>query len=130
MKPMDVYLSHQALLQIEALSLISPGSEGILCGHKKGQRFFVENILSAPGVFSAPPERLHRLQGLLQELFLGFFSFDPQKEKNRGMLCPGLVGKVILDINSRPEKRPSLSALVIDYDGTFRLLPLKIKKEA
>ncbi len=127
---MDVYLSRQALLQIEALSLISPASEGILCGHKKGQRFFVENILSAVGVFAAPPERMRRLQDLLQESFLGFFSLDLSEEKGDGVLGPSSVGKVFLDIRSRTEKKPTMSASVFDYDGTFRLLPVKIKKEA
>ena len=31
---------------------------------------------------------------------------------------------------SRPEKKPSLTASVFDYDGAFRLLPIKIRKEA
>ncbi|MGB2906401.1 MAG: hypothetical protein WBB73_04830 [Candidatus Aminicenantaceae bacterium] len=125
---MDVYLSRQALLQMEALAVISDEGEGILLGHKQGQRCFVENILPAQGVFSAVPERLRRLQDLLQDSFLGFFSLDSKEVKIGAVMGPASVGKVFLDIHSRPEKKPSFSASVIEYDGTFRLLPVKINK--
>jgi len=127
-RAMDVYLSRQALLQLEAMSVISDEGEGILYGHKQGHRFFVENVLPAQGVFSSAPERLRRLQDLLQSSFLGFFSLDSGEVKMGDVMGPAFVGKVFLDIRSRPEKKPSFSASIIDYDGTFRLLPVKIKK--
>ena len=128
MRRMDVYLSRQALLQLEAMSVISGEGEGILYGHKQGHRFFVENVLPAQGVFSSAPERLRRLQDLLQDSFLGFFSLDSREVKMEDVMGPTSVGKVFLDVRSRPEKKPSFSASIIEYDGTFRLLPVKIKK--
>jgi hypothetical protein len=127
---MDIYLTRRALLQIEALTIISEGGEGILCGHKRGGRYFVEDVLSVQGVFAATPERMGRLRDLLQESFLGYFILDRREDRSGDLLGPGAVGKVLLDIRSRPEKKPSLTASVFDYDGAFRLLPIKIRKEA
>jgi hypothetical protein len=110
--------------------LISDGGEGILCGHKQGHRYFVENVLSSQGILALTPDRMKRLQDLLQGSFLGYFVIDPEEDKTGALLGPGAVGKVFLDIRSRPEKKPGLTASVFDYDGTFRLLPIKIKKEA
>ncbi|MFA9453128.1 MAG: hypothetical protein ACERK6_04360 [Candidatus Aminicenantaceae bacterium] len=127
---MDVYLSRLAQLQLEALSVISDEGGGILYGHNQGHRFFVENVLPAQGVFSAAPERLRRLQDLLQDSFLGFFSLNSGEDKSESVMGPASVGKVFLVVHNRPEKKSGFSASVIEYDGTFRLLPVKIKKEA
>lgn len=126
---MDVYLSRGALLQLEALRLISDKGQGILNGHKRGQRFFVEHILPIEGTLSLSPERLRSLQDLLRESFLGFFSFDSGESQEQREWGPAYVGKVILGIDSRPGSKPRFRASVIDFDGAFRLLPLKIRKE-
>jgi hypothetical protein len=126
---MDVYLSRQALHQFEALNVMSAGKEGILDGHKRGQRFLVEHILPIEGALSPSPESLRRLQDFFQESFLGFFSFDSGKSQDQRAWGPAYVGKVFLEIVSRPGSKPLYRASVIEFDGAFRLLPLKIKKE-
>jgi hypothetical protein len=126
---MDVYLSRQAMLQLEALDVMSAGKEGILSGHKRGQRFFVEYILQMEGTPSLSSERLRPLQNLLQESFLGFFCFDSRESREQREWGPNHMGKVFLEIDSRPGSKPRFRASVIDFDGTFRLLPVKVRKE-
>ena len=126
---MDVYLSRQAMLQLEALNVMSAGKEGILSGHKRGQRFFVEYILQMEGMPSLASERLRPLQDLLKESFLGFFSFDPGDSREQREWGPGHMGKIFLEIDNRPGSKPRFRASVIDFDGTFRLLPVKVRKE-
>ena len=129
MRPMDVYLSRQAMQQLEALNVMSAGKEGILSGHKRGSRFFVEYILQMEGTLYSSSESLRPLQDLLKESFLGFFSFDARESRERGEWGPGHMGKVFLEIERRPGLKPRFRAAVIDFDGTFRLLPIKVKKE-
>ena len=129
MRAMDVYLSRQAMLQLEALDVMAAGKEGLLNGHKRGYRFFVQHILPAEGSLSLSPERLRRLQDLLQDSFLGFFSFDVEDSREQREWGPNHMGKVLLEIDSRPGKKPRFRASVIDFDGTFRLLPIKVRKE-
>ena len=126
---MDVYLTRQALLQVEALTRISDRSEGILCGHRRAQRFFVEYILPIPGVTSAPPERMESLRGLLQESLLGYFRIGAGPDEAATGQDPGSVGRVFLEVHPREGKTPELAASMVDFDGAFRLQPLKIKKE-
>ncbi|MFC2141595.1 hypothetical protein ACFLR7_01520 [Acidobacteriota bacterium] len=129
MMPMDVYLSRQAMQQLEALNVMSAGKEGILSGHKRGQRFFVENILQMEGTLSPSPDSLRPLQDLLQESFLGFFSFDSHESREQREWGPNHMGKVFLEIDSRPDSKPHIRAAVIDFDGTFRLQPITVRKE-
>jgi hypothetical protein len=129
MRAMDVYLTCQAMLQLEALDVMAAGKDGILSGHKRGQRFFVQHILPAEGSLSLSSERLRRLQDLLQDSFLGFFSFDPGDSREQREWGPNHMGKVFLEIDSRPGSKPRFRASVIDFDGTFRLLPVKVRKE-
>lgn len=129
MMPMDVYLSRQAMLQLEVLNVMSAGREGIMSGHKRGQRFFVEHILQMEGTLSLSPDSLRPMQDLLQGSFLGFFIFDTGENQGQKEWGPGHMGKVLLEIESRPGSKPRFRASVIDFDGTFRLLPIKVRKE-
>ena len=128
MIPMDVYLSRNALIQLETLRILSERGEGLLNGHKRGRRHFVEHILPAGGALSASPEILRRLQDLLQESFLGFFIFDSGENQRQVTWGPSAMGKVFLEIVGPPGSKPRFRASVIDFDGTFRLVPLRIIK--
>jgi hypothetical protein len=125
---MDVYLSREALEELEALRAFTAKGEGILRGHKRGQRFFVEHILPIPGVVSASEAKLRHVQDIYSEAFLGFFSTDPGPAKKAKAQTPGTVGKVLLEIGSREEEKPVWRAFLFDFDGEFRLVPIKIKK--
>jgi len=129
MKFMDVYLSRRALLEIEALRIITKQGQGILNGHKRGQRFFVEHILQMGSTLSASHEKLRRLKDLLRESFLGFFSFDSGETREQREWGPSYMGKVFLEIESRPGSKPRFRAFVIDFDGTFKLRPVKVRQE-
>jgi hypothetical protein len=126
---MDVYLTRRALQQLEALGAMSAGKEGILNGHKRGQRFFVEHILQMEGTLPPSPENPRFLHDHFRGSFLGFFSFDSGGSREQREWGPAQVGKVFLEIDGRPGSKPRYRASLIDFDGTFRLLPVKVKKE-
>jgi hypothetical protein len=125
---MDVYLSREALQELEALRILAGRGEGILRGHRRGQRFFVEHILPIPGAVSASKAKLRQIQDFYPEAFLGFFCTDPGAAKKKKVQIPQTVGKVFLEISSRETEKPVWQAHLIDYDGSFRLAPLKILK--
>ena len=123
---MDVYLSREAQQELEATRILAGKGEGILRGHRMGQRFFVEHILMIPGIVSGPKARLHKIQDIFPEGFLGFFCTDPGQAQKTKAQAPQTVGKVLLEISFRDAERPVWTAHLIDYDGAFRLVPLKI----
>ncbi len=126
---MDVYISRNAQIQLEAILLLSPEAQGILGGHKQGQRFFVENIAAIPGTLRLPVEKHTQLQDLLQETFLGYFSTHPMKDHEKKLLGPAVMGKIFLEVRTLPDQKNAFQAYVIDYDGTFLLTSIKTKKE-
>ena len=126
---MDVYLSRDALVQLQAILLLSPAAVGILSGHKQGQRHFVENITAVPGALTIPVEKHIQIQDLMQDGFLGFFSTRPLEDPKKKLLVPAVMGKIILEVVPGRDQKDAFQAYVIDYDGTFLLTPIKIKKE-
>lgn len=127
---MDVYLSRDALQELEALQTLAGKGEGILRGHRRGQRFFVEHILPIPRIVSASEAKLRQVQDIFPEAFVGFFCTDPGPGKKANALGPQTMGKVFLEIDSREAERPVWQAFLIDYDGVFRLVPIKILKSS
>lgn len=126
---MDVYLSRNALVQLQAILLLSTAAEGILNGHKQGQRYFVENITAASGALTMTVEKHIQIQDLMQDGFLGFFSTRPLGDRKKKLLGPAVMGKIILEVASGPDQKDEFQAYVIDYDGTFLLTPIKTKQE-
>ena len=126
---MDVYLSQNIQVQLETIVLLFPAAQGILSGHKQGQRYFVENITAVPGALTLPMKKHLHVQDLLQDAFLGYFSTHPLGDREKKLLSPAVMGKIILEVTTGPDQKDKFQAYVIDYDGTFLLTPIKIKKE-
>ncbi len=126
---MDSYLSQEAYKSLTALNLISSssGSDGLLIGHKRGHRFFVEKILpSLPGFFPSL-KKYHELDQFFKGKLLGFFSFNPDEKKLKKILAPFACGKLFLEVSSNPKKRMAIKSYVIDYENEFFLLPVGLK---
>ena len=127
---MDAYLSQGAYLSLAALTLLAPAaySDGLLIGHKRGHRFFVENTLSSmPGFFSSI-KKYHELEKLYQGKLLGFYSFRPDEKKINKILAPWAYGKLFLKIQTSPQKKMFIKSFAVDYKNNFFLLPVKLIK--
>jgi len=125
---MDAYLSQEAYQSLTALNLISSSSssDGLLIGHKRGHRFFVEKIFpSLPGFFPSL-KKYHELDQLFNGKLLGFFSFSPGEKKIKKILAPFACGKLFLEISSNQQKKMTIKSYVIDYENEFLLLPVKL----
>lgn len=125
---MDAYLSQEAYQSLAALILISSrsNSDGLLIGHKRGHRFFVEKIFpSLPGFFPSL-KKYHELDQLFNGKLLGFFSFEPDEKKIKKILAPFACGKLFLEINLSKQKKMTVKSYVIDYKNEFFLLPVEL----
>jgi hypothetical protein len=125
---MDSYLSQEAYKYLTALSIISSSSssDGLLIGHKRGHRFFVEKIFpSLPGFFPSL-KKYHELDQLFNGKLLGFFSFNPDEKKLKKILAPFACGKLFLEISSNQQKKMTIKSYVIDYENEFFLIPVRL----
>ncbi len=123
---MDAYLSQEAYQSLTALNLISSSSssDGLLIGHKRGHRFFVEKIFpTLPGFFPSL-KKYHELDQLFNGKLLGFFSFNPDEKKIKRILAPFACGKLFLEISSNQQKKMTIKSYVVDYENEFFLLPV------
>ncbi|NIM57891.1 MAG: hypothetical protein GTO16_02970 [Candidatus Aminicenantes bacterium] len=123
---MDAYLFQEAYQSLKVINLISSSSnsDGLLVGHRRGHRFFVEKILpSLPGFFPSL-KKYHELDQFLNGKLLGFYSFNPEEEKIKKILAPFACGKLFLKISSNQQKKMTVKSYVIDYENEFFLLPL------
>jgi hypothetical protein len=126
---MDSYLSQEAYKSLTALNIISSSSssDGLLIGHIRGHRFFVEKIFpSLPGFFPSL-KKYNELDQLFNGKLLGFFSFNPDEKKLKKILAPFACGKLFLEINSNPQKKMTIKSYVIEYENEFFLLPVGLK---
>jgi len=131
---MDVFLSEDALLLLRAHALEGQGKDqgGLLLGHKRGQRFIVEQVYPSRGHFF-PSERIYwALDRLFRGKIIGFYSFASSPKIAARVLQPFAYGKVYLRITLRPKSRWTLKPHVIEYKDSFFLLPIALdspKKE-
>ena len=128
---MDTYLSPEARQSLNVINLISSSSisDGLLIGHKRGHRFFVEKSLpSLPGFFSSL-KKYHELDQLFNGKLLGFFSFNPDEKKIKKILAPFACGKLFLEISSNQQRKITIKSYVIDYENEFFLLPVGLTSQ-
>jgi len=128
---MDAYLSHEACQSLNFINLISSSSisDGLLIGHKRGHRFFVEKILpSLPGFFPSL-KKYHELDQFFNGKLLGFFSFNPDEKKIKKILAPFACGKLFLEISSNQQRKITIKSYVIDYENEFFLLPVGLTSQ-
>jgi hypothetical protein len=124
---MDAYLSQEALQALRALSLISSNPDGIVLGHKRGQRFIIEKVLSSQKSFFPSLEKFFELNRLLDNKVLGFFSFHPEKNKLKKILSPFAYGMLFLKMGLIDNRKLEVKSYVIDYKKEFFLKEIKLK---
>ena len=127
---MDVFLAAEARLALAGLSMVAGRTrpKGLLLGHRRGPRYFVESIFAAGADFGFSPAAVRRLDALFGSRVIGFFAFRPNAVTRRALLRPFAVGRVLVAVGGRG----AMSASAIDFDGRFRLnrLPLRLDQKA
>jgi hypothetical protein len=126
---MDMFLSKEALLYLKGQALEPPGQapSGLLLGHKRGQRFYVERVYPARESFFSSEGNYWAFRRLFGEKIIGFYSFTSADAAAKPeILQPFAYGKLFLRITRRPKNRLSLKPHVIEYKDSFFLLPISL----
>jgi hypothetical protein len=125
---MDVYLSEEAFIYLKGQALESSVKNhgGLLIGHKRGQRFFVEKVYPSRESYISSERNYWALDRLFDGKIIGFFSFTSGAEKALKILQPFAYGKLFLRIALRPKNRLTLKPYVIEYKDSFFLLPISL----
>lgn len=126
---MDAQLSQDAYRSLQALGLISSSSisDGLLIGHKRGHRFFVEKIFTTQKGFFPSLKKFHGLNQLFNEKLIGFFSFNTNDRKTKKILAPFAYGKLFLQIEMNEQKKMRIKSYAVEYEKTFYLFPIRLK---
>lgn len=125
---MDVFLSADAQRTLQALSVLSAAksASGLLLGHKRAGRFFVEAAFPAPAGFRPGPGNFFVLNETFQGRIIGFFLFDGSPAARRAYLQPLACGRCLVAVTRRKSRDIACRAFVVDYDGRFRLDPINV----
>ena len=125
---MDVYLSEEArqFLSAQALEIPRRRVDGLLLGHRRGPRFFVERIYPCPLRPFLSIERYRALSLIFEDKIIGFYASGRWTEKNGRRIPPFAVNKLYLEFDSHPRKGLNLRPAVAEYDGSFGLVPVAL----
>ncbi|MCJ7579929.1 MAG: hypothetical protein MUP98_05275 [Candidatus Aminicenantes bacterium] len=125
---MDVYFSRESIQTLEAKKIIATqqNSDGIILGHKRGQSFFVEKIVSTTRGFFPSLEKYYSLNTIYKDSIVGFYSFFHEEKKTKKILAPFAHGKLYLDVPVSTSNLLKIKAYSIEYDKTFFFSPLKL----
>ena len=125
MMAMDAYLSQEAQQFLTAAGLVSHRSSGLLLGHLRGHRFFVEKAFPFPKNSSLSLKKLIQLHQHFQDSIIGFFSFQSDDKILDRLMTPFSMGKLFLKIEICEEM--IIQPFIIEYADKFFLSPLTLK---
>lgn len=123
---MDVFITPEARLEIEALRIVRPGPAtwGFLIGHKRGFRYIVEKVFPAGSGRSLPDERLvTELDRVWPGKMIGLFAVRPGAAFRKAVMGPMFYGKLVLSLGSTA-RGPSLRPAVVEFERNFFLEPI------
>jgi hypothetical protein len=126
---MDVFLSEDAVLLLRAHALDGQEKDrgGLLLGHKRGQRFIVEQVYPSRERFFSSERTYWALDRLFRGKIIGFYSFASSQKKAPPVLRPFAYGKIFLRITLGPKHRWTLKPHVIEFKDSFFLLPIALR---
>lgn len=129
---MDAYLSEEALGRLKACLLLAGRSAaaGFLLGHKRGHRVFVESVFPTSRGFFSSPQKFREADAALGGKVVGFFFSGKNSGHERTLLQPIAMGKLYLEILSFSKDKVEILSSLIDFDGEFMFMPLKLKVPA
>ncbi len=125
---MDVYLSEEARqhLGAQALEKSRGPAGGLLLGHRRGPRFFVERIYPCPLRPFLSIEKYHALSQIFNNKIIGFYFSGPPTIKGKPKFPPFAVNKLYLEFAPHPNKGLTLRPAVVEYAGSFELVPVAL----
>lgn len=124
---MDAYLSYEAYSSLEALNMVKGDHDGLLLGHIRGHRYFVEKIFPTQKGFFSSQEQFLSLNQHFGDRVIGFFSFNPDERNAKKILAPLTQGKLYLSIHSQDDNTLDIRSFRIDYKDRFYLFPIRHK---
>ncbi len=113
----------EAQREIEALRAFKPraGTWGVLVGHRRGPRYFVEKIVAAGGPGVLPGERLlEALDRIWPGGVIGLVAVGPNAAFRKAVLSPAWYRKLVLQPTGS-SRRPALRAAVVEFGRKFFL---------
>jgi len=122
---MDVYLSEEAGQHLQAQALEMPGRRagGLLLGHRRAGRFFVERVYPC-SLGKLPTDRKYRaLDRIFEGKIIGFYSSGRRAGAAAGKWPPFSYNKLYLKFDLHPEKGLILKPAVVEYTDSFHLVP-------
>jgi hypothetical protein len=129
---MDAYLSKEALNYLEAERLGSPRNigRGLLLGHRRGPRFFVEKVYPLGGRGFPSEIQFWEFDRVFGGRIIGFYASGSRRRSVPQVLRPFAYGKLFLEIadSSNRQRRLALKPHVIEYDDHFFLSPIALAK--
>jgi hypothetical protein len=122
---MDAYLSEEARreLRAQALELPRRKARGLLLGHRRGGRFFVERIYPCSFPFFPSARQFQELDGVFEGKIIGFYASGGLSRSEAAKSPPFATNKLYLGFALHPKKGLVLSPAVVEYSGSFELVP-------
>jgi hypothetical protein len=124
----DAFLSADAGRALRALSVLptAKGASGLLIGHKRAGRFFVESVLPAPAGFKPGAGNFPALNDIFGGRIIGFFVAGTGPAARKPFLQPLACGRLLLEIGRGKSKSGAYRAFVVDYDGRIKAAPIAL----
>jgi hypothetical protein len=122
----DVLVTPEASLDLRALMLLRPKASawGLLIGHRRGRRVFVERFFpGGAGAVLPRPGRLDEIDRGLGRRLVGFYSVRPSAAFKKSLLAPYFYGRLFFDIRAA-KGGPGIRPFVIEFDRVFSFFPV------
>lgn len=128
---MDAFLTTDALRMLQTVALLAGSGRpaGVLLGHVRGGRFWVEAIVAGEKSKASSLEVHIRLDDLDPGRVIGFFDFSPTAAGRRAFARPQACGKLLLAVKRAPNGGLGFKGYQIDYNGRFVFLPVAVNRE-
>ncbi len=117
---MDVHLTREALWYLEGQALDSKAASrgGLLLGHKRGQRFYVEKAFPCRPSFFLSLANFWALDRHFHGKIIGFYSLRSRDKNRSRFLQPFACGKLYLEVRPGPKKM-RFRPWIVDFEKRF-----------
>jgi len=125
----DVFITREVSAELDALKILRPAASawGLLIGHRRGPRFFVERIFPAgAGAVLPPHSGLEELDRLFGRKLVGVFAVRAGAALKESLLGPYFYGRILLDVRFSRDKTV-LKPFLVEFDGVFTLAPIPLE---
>lgn len=125
---MDVDLTENARLFLHAEAAAKRPRSGVLLGHVRGPRWVVEAVYPCPKTEGWNETGFWNLQRIFAGRVIGFYSSRRPAENPSRLFRPFACGKLFLAVAAGRGGAIALRAWAIEFDGRFRLSPLRLAR--